>query len=110
VSALSGPEGTQFSSTAVAPDPIAPWIYVAGEVKADTLLTAALIIVDRRTLAQVALLQSDHRFSSRVSPYVYARLAIVPAPLAGVVFVVGSSLGYDPPQVPAPVYRYDRVP
>jgi hypothetical protein len=110
VSVLSGPEGTAFSSTAVALDPAAPWIYVAGEVKADTMRTAALIVVDHRRLAQVAVLLSDDWVSVRAYGYPYDGLIIVPAPLADAVFVVGSYYDYDPPVRRAPVYRYDRMP
>lgn len=80
----------------------------AGEVIADTLRTAALVVVDHRTLTQVTVLQSDDRWRFLASPY--NELTIVPAPLFGTVFVVGSNLSYDPPSRPAPVYRYDRVP
>jgi hypothetical protein len=108
VTPLSGPDGRAFTSTAIAFDPLAPWIYVAGEVKADTMRTAALVVVDHRTLAQVAVLQSDHQFSHHQYPY--DQVAIVPAPLAGTVFVVGSYYRYDAPVWPTPVYRYDRIP
>jgi hypothetical protein len=111
VSPLAGPSDMAFSATAVAPDPWGPWIYVAGEIVADSLRAPALVVVDRRTLAQVAVLHSDDQWNAMVFHSArYDELTIVPAPLLGTVFVVGSGLSYQPPSRPAPVYRYDRVP
>jgi len=37
-------------------------------------------------------------------------LTIVPVPLMRAIFVIGSRFSYDPPHLPSPVHRYDRVP
>jgi hypothetical protein len=90
----------------VAYDPVAPWIYVAGEV-GDTLPRPALLVVDRGTLRPVALLRAsaDQAFDR----FPYDGLVIVPAPLQGRVYVAWENHQYDPPTVPTGVYVFERV-
>lgn len=103
---LTGPDGTRLSPTEVAYDPVAPWIYVAGEV-GDTLPRPALLVVDRGTLRPVALLRAsaDQAFDR----FPYDGLVIVPAPLQGRVYVAWENHQYDPPTVPTGVYVFERV-
>jgi hypothetical protein len=105
---LTGPGGGPFYPAAAAFDPAAPWIYVVGTASDGPWGVVALLVVDRASLAAVALLHATPDQAIGVPPP--DGWKIVPAVLEAAIYVVIESLIYDPPTRLTPVYRFGRIP